>query len=116
MKTSFNLDDYKGKYAMHCQTEDEADNFLEVLYNAGREWSNGESYAKINYYRKNGHHTVYYFNIGKYGDERKVVDNTILEWSDFMEDEISDEEFCDMLSDLLGIRKLSSIKRRAINV
>lgn len=78
MITNF-FDEYKGMYVMHCQTEDEANSFLAFLHNAGRQWSNGESYMKRNNY---------------------------LEWSDFIEDEneedeISDEEFCNMLSDLL---------------
>ncbi len=106
MKTSFNLDDYSGLYAMHCKTEDEANSFLEILHNAGRKWCNGESYAEKNYYATFKHHTLYYFNSGLYGSESFTNDGiTILEWSDFIENEneISNEEFYDMLSKLLGI-------------
>ncbi len=109
MKTSFDLDDYKGEYVMHCQTEDEADSFLKVLHDAGRKWRSGESYAKLKHYGAYGHHTVYYFNNGTFCQEDVAISDgyTILEWSDFIEDddenEISDEEFHDMLSNLLCI-------------
>ncbi len=106
MKTSFNLDDYKGNYGMHCKTEDEADSFLEVLHNAGRRWLDGTSYIDANRYDKYKHYTVYCFNKGTYGSTA-LSGYTILEWSDFTEgedkEEISEEEFHDMLSNLLGI-------------
>lgn len=107
MITNF-FDEYKGMYVMHCQTEDEANSFLAFLHNAGRQWSNGESYMKRNNYNTYGDNIVYYFNIGKYGTKSGAISSgyIILEWSDFIEDEneedeISDEEFCNMLSDLL---------------
>lgn len=107
MKTSFNLNDYKGDYVMHCQTEDEADSFLEVLHNAGRKWCDGVSYMEHNNYSKYKHHTAYCFNVGQFGDvtHPTLKGYTVLEWSDFIEDEneIPDEEFHDMLSILLGI-------------
>ncbi len=80
MKTSFNLDDYKGNYAMHCQTEDEADSFLEVLHNAGRKWCNGASYREYNNYSRYKRHTAYCFNTGQYSDVRHHIlkDYTVL--------------------------------------
>lgn len=109
MQTSFNLDDYKGSYVMHCATEEEANSFLEVLHNAGREWNSGDSYLNTNYYNDYGNQTCYRFNAGEYGFLQYYKGNgyIVLEWSDFMEDktpEISDEEFHNMLSNLLQIK------------
>ena len=75
----FNIDDYKGEYAMHCETEKDADNFCEYLYKTAnimvglRLWCISGNY-------------VYYFNNGTWGDKEIAIKNgyTILEWSDFM--------------------------------
>ena len=40
----FNLDDYKGKYCMHCKTLEEAINFCKFLDDNGRTWQDGDSY------------------------------------------------------------------------
>ena len=37
----FNIDNYKGKYVMHCKTEEEAKIFCKYLHSIGRMWNNG---------------------------------------------------------------------------
>lgn len=38
----FDANDYKGRYAMHCATEKEANIFLEYLDSIGRKWSSSK--------------------------------------------------------------------------
>ena len=47
----FNIEDYKGKYAMHCKTEEEAKDFCAYLGGIGRKWCDGGSYDRTNYQR-----------------------------------------------------------------
>lgn len=79
----FNINNYKGKYVMHCKTEEEARNFIAYLKTIGRNyiWSlncyygrhgcffNNHTWGSIEYARKEGY--------------------TILEWSDFMNKEFT---------------------------
>ena len=83
----FNFDDYKGGYVMNCKTEEEANDFCNVMSKAGFCWRNNESYAKHTYYCVNKSGTCYVFNKGMYSDIGycKSSGYTILEWSDFME-------------------------------
>lgn len=99
MSKKFNLDDYKGKYVMHCKTEEEAKDFCSVLHEAGRKWSSGDSYLDETYWEHNdpltslgflGKDRYYQFNEGMYSTrERFVSDYEILEWSDFMDKEFT---------------------------
>lgn len=94
MSKKFNLDDYQGKYAMHCKTEEEAKDFCRVLHEAGRQWHDGQSYLEEIYWDTESVFTVlglladkrfYLFNEGRYSTrERFCQDYVILEWSDFM--------------------------------
>lgn len=82
----FNIDDYTGKYVMHCKTEKEAKDFCKYLHNDDRRWSNGDSYLSDTNYNMYQSDTAYAFNEGKYSDVDWYKRNnyTILEWSDFM--------------------------------
>lgn len=82
----FNIDNYKGKYAMHCKTEEEAKSFCNCLHNLGREWNNGGSYKHTTEWKVYKSSTVYYFRSDMFGDieDAKQDGYTILEWSDFM--------------------------------
>lgn len=82
----FNLDNYKGKYAMHTKTYEEAKDFCQYLHANGRQWSDGESYAVSTEYWCNGDQMVFLFNIGRFWnvDDAKEDGYTILEWADFM--------------------------------
>ena len=81
----FNLDDYKGKYVMHCDTEEKAIAFCEFLHKAGRRWITDEVYKgnlEWKWYKKK---TVYFFNNGTFSsvDCAERNDEVILEFDDF---------------------------------
>lgn len=82
----FNINDYKGKYVMHCKTEGEAKNFCAYLDSVGRTWCSGGHYTDGNNYDRYSENTVYYFNEGTYCDisDARERNYTILEWEDFM--------------------------------
>lgn len=82
----FNLNDYQGKYAMHCNTKEEAESFCRFLHQNGKRWCSGHSYLQFDNWDRFKIDTVYYFNLGTYS-RVKYVNYVILEWSDFMENE-----------------------------
>lgn len=78
---------------MHCKTEEEAKSFCRFLHKNGRRWWHGPSYLEYDFWDEYEDDTVYYFNEGVYGDAECAKGKegyTVLEWSDFMEDEESD--------------------------
>lgn len=82
----FDFDNYKGDYAMHCKTEEEAKDFCRVMHENDMIWCDDESYLRITrweYYHKK---TCYDFNKEKFSGMEYYEENgyTILEWSDFM--------------------------------
>lgn len=91
MKPRFYLEDYDGqRYAMHCNTEEKANAFLEFLDKHGRCWSGGTPYHFLNnnfgLYKSS---TCYNFNMGTFGSEGYYIANhfTVLEYDDFSWDE-----------------------------
>ena len=89
MSKKFNINDYPGKYAMHCKTEEEAKDFCRVLHEAGRKWCTGVSYLENTNWSNTLYGTrIYYnFNRGMYASDESTYTcegYTILEWSDFM--------------------------------
>lgn len=81
----FNIDNYKGKYAMHCKTYDEAVDFCNYLHSTGRGWISGRSYYEYTNWEKYRTKTIYCFNEGLYCEIDLVnQDYTVLEWGDFM--------------------------------
>lgn len=91
----FNLNDYKGNYAMHCKTEEEAENFCRFLGLNCRRWKDGTSYLEDNMWCLHERDTVYCFNEGAFCDIEyaRHINYGILEWSDFMEDSEIVSEF-----------------------
>lgn len=87
----FNIDDYKGSYAMHCKTEEEARSFCDYLHRQGKIWCSGRSYEGDTHWYNRKKHTAYGFNNGTYSSvEYYREDNyTILEWADFMNDKFT---------------------------
>lgn len=87
----FNIDDYKGEYAMHCKTEKEARDFCNYLHSVGEKWNSGDSYLEKTEYHHYGEYTTYNFNGGIFADVSwyKSLGYTILEWSDFMNKEFT---------------------------
>lgn len=77
----FDINDYPGKYVMHCKTEAEAREFCNYVERYGL-------YYNYNINSSFGSHersTCYNFNFNTYGSKSYYVDKgyTILEWSDF---------------------------------
>lgn len=81
----FNIDNYKGKYVMHCETEDEAITFCNYLDSIGKRWTSGSRYTEYTCHYINRENTVYYFNADEYGSLLGAEEDnyTILEFSDF---------------------------------
>lgn len=79
----FSIDDYKGKYVMHCKTEEEAKDFVNYMESIGRFL--GASLSC--YYGKN----VCFFNKGTWASKGYAEESgyKILEWSDFMNGEFT---------------------------
>lgn len=88
----FDINKYKGKYAMHCKTIIEAKDFCKHLHMLGRKWQYGKnSYLDCTRFDVYYSNTVYYFNEGLFGaiDCAKENNYTIIEWSDFMNKEFT---------------------------
>ena len=86
----FDINNYKGNYAMHCKTEEEAKDFCAYLHSIGKRWGSGDSYLDITYWKMYRKDTVYFFNNDSYGDvEYASYNYTILEWEDFMHEEFT---------------------------
>lgn len=90
----FNIDNYEGKYVMHCKTEEETEDFCNYLHRMGRRWVTGDSYVKRTNYEEYQENTVYYFNNGTFGSAHvaELHEYKILEWSDFMNKEFTKED------------------------
>lgn len=87
-KVVMNLEDYKGKYAMHCHDLDSANLFCDFLNENGRCWESGEKYTTYSPFVYFKDKTVYLFNKGLYGDieTAKYYGYTILEIEDFIQE------------------------------
>lgn len=87
----FIINDYEGKYVMHCKTEEEAKDFCNYLHSIGRKWSDGNSYSIRTCWSIYGSDTAYNFNMGSYADTDCYEEQhyTILEWEDFMNKEFT---------------------------
>jgi len=81
----FNFNDYKGKYAMNCKTEEEAQEFCRLMHEDGRCWD-----GVYTYWDTNKSATCYNFNIGTFGHKDFYIENdyAILEWENFKEEPI----------------------------
>lgn len=101
----FNIDNYKGKYAMHCKTYDEAVNFCNYLHSTGRCWINGRKYCEYTNWERYKTKTIYYFNKGSYCEIDLVNQGyTVLEWSDFMSDTMSNKDRINKVFGILGVK------------
>ena len=85
-KAVFRLEDYKGKFCMHCNTEAKIKTFLRFLNTKGRRWSSGGSYLDFsctsNYF--DNADTCLFFNYGEIDQLAFVAsDCTVLEFDDF---------------------------------
>ena len=96
----FNIDDYKGKYVMHCKTEEEVRSFCDYLRRA-RNRKGYSVYSHIDLFKSK---TAYNFNNGTVGDVDFYSSSgyTVLEWSNFMNDTKGNERI-DKVFDILGV-------------
>ena len=80
----FHIEQYPGKYVMHCKTEEEAQIFLEFLSSIGRTWCDGKSYLENLNYNYEGQ-TAYAFNEGRYGrtDRQPELGFKVINFDDF---------------------------------
>ena len=81
----FNIDNYKGHFAMHCATAREAKEFCDYLHSVGKRWNCGVSYDDVTHWDAYKDETCYCFNDG-FLDTLSCCWHkgyTILEWSDF---------------------------------
>lgn len=87
----FNIDDYKGKYVMHCKTKEEAKDFCNYLHSIGKRWCDSTSYLDYTEWNNRKEGTCYNFNVGCCCDLDfyRSKNYTILEWSDFMNKEFT---------------------------
>lgn len=84
-KKKFKLDDYRGKYAMHCSTNKMAETFLKFLHKHGKSWRTWGSYLEETYFECYKENTCYLFNEGMFADLECAEENnyTVLEFNDF---------------------------------
>lgn len=80
--------DIENKIAVHCKTEEEANDFCRKMHNHGMKWCTGESYLGDNNFKVYRGNTCYssdglYCNYEYYFSEGRKI----LEWSDYMETE-----------------------------
>ena len=89
----FYINNCKGKYAMHCKTEEEAISFCNYLHSIGKVWIDGDTYVNDNGWDRYEVDTCYLFNDGQRRNIDRAVNEgyTILEWSDFMNDMFTKE-------------------------
>lgn len=100
----FNIDDYKGKYAMHCKTKEEAEDFCRYLDSIGQKWKYGISYIRKTFWNNWESETAYDFNSADFGRVSDYKNNgyKILVWSNFMNDTKGNERI-DKVFDILGV-------------
>ena len=81
----FDIENYKGAYVMHCDTEEKANTFLKYLDSAGETWKSGCSYINNARWGEFKADTCYAFNKGQYYDLNfyRLYGFEILEFDDF---------------------------------
>lgn len=84
-KPKFDIKNFPGCVALHCETPEEAQNFCEYMDSIGRSWSNGQPYQENNEWDVYKENTCYNFNKDTYADidYYKTYKYTIIECSDF---------------------------------
>ena len=106
---NFDIEDYKGKYVMHCKTEEEAKVFCKYLDSVGRCWSSHKTYdTDTNWYHYR-EETCYNFNEGTFCPKisYETQGYIFLEMEDFMEDfmeENKDMNYVDSIFKVLNIK------------
>lgn len=91
-KPIFRLEEHRGNYAMHCDTEEKAKTFLKFLHRCGKNWFSGNSYLVKTSWKLYEENTCYEFNTGTYCnlEYSKQKEYTILEFDDFDWSDVSE--------------------------
>lgn len=106
----FNIEDYPGKCAMLCPTEESAKIFTAYLHSLGKKWKSGTSYLECTHWERYKENTCYLFNTGEYGFAivSRRTNCRILEFYDFDWDmELPYEESNITLEEILGLEEQS---------
>lgn len=84
-KPKFRLEDYKGRYVMHCDTEEKAKIFCRLLHVKGCSWADCCMYIDDTHYSLDKEKTCYEFGSGLHGnlDDYKGMGFVILEFDEF---------------------------------
>lgn len=79
-----------GNIAVHCKTEEEAEDFCNQMHKHGMKWRSGESYSEQMNFDLYFDRMCYYSD-GQFSDLKYAERNryTILEWSDYMQKEFT---------------------------
>ena len=97
MKTKFDFEIFKKlNVAVHCKTEEEAEDFCKKMHEHGMKWSNGTTYlgnTKFDSYFDK----MCYYGDGEYSRLKYAKEKgyTILEWSDYMQKEFTKADLKD---------------------
>ena len=113
----FDITQYKGDYAMHCETREDAQTFLAYLQKMGRTWCDGASYDNLNF-SKYKDRTGYAFNEGKYGTIGWYNDHeyTVLEFYDFeWDDDITPPRAATFSVSIISLHNLLLISYKRSN-
>lgn len=80
-----NNPEYDDNTCMHCETYEQALEFLEYLDSVGLRWYGGDSYGRKTNHEQYGDRTVYFFKEGLYCDTLYAKEHgcKILEFDDF---------------------------------
>lgn len=96
MKKEFDWEEFKNKLnkiAVHCKTEEEANDFCKQMHEHGMEWRDGTSYLKNNIFISYKEEIAYDANgCCFHVDWYKREGYRILEWSDYMSTEKTKEQ------------------------
>ena len=89
----FNIDNYTGKYIMHCKTEEEAKDFCDYMNSIGHKTCCNNEYRADTLWSFYGKELAFAFNLGSHCElswyKTHWTEYTILEWEDFMNKEFT---------------------------
>lgn len=88
----FRIEDYQGKYVMHCDTEEKAKVFCKFLHSKGMCWYSDNSYLDYQFWKTEKENMCYEFNADFYGsinfyksEGYKILEFDDFDWSDMNE-------------------------------
>ncbi len=95
----FNWDEFKNeenKIAVHCKTEEEAEDFCRKMHEHGMKWYDGENLLENTVWHMHGEKTCYAYGVSFAPYEWTMKrEYRILEWSDYMQKEFTKADLRD---------------------